>query len=157
MFTNIMWATDGSENADRALEYASEIVRGENAELHVAHVVEKIVGGRVAGQNARLDEPTIEAKIESQAATVAQTGIKTTLHRHVGPAAHIGKQLAQVARDSGADLIVVGTRGHSPLAELMLGGVTQQLLHVASCPVLAVPPTAAHRPDASPQVAVAAN
>jgi nucleotide-binding universal stress UspA family protein len=157
MFTNIMWATDGSENADRALEYATEIARAENAELHVAHVVEKTAGSRASGQNARLDEPTIEAKIESQTATVAQAGIKATLRRHVGPAAHIGKQLAQVAKDSGADLIVVGTRGHSPLAELMLGGVTQQLLHVAPCPVLAVPPAAAHRPEASPQDAVAAN
>ena len=56
-----------------------------------------------------------------------------------------------------ADLIIVGTRGHSQLAELMLGGVTQQLLRVAPCPVLAVPPATAHRPKASPQDAVAAN
>jgi nucleotide-binding universal stress UspA family protein len=157
MFTNIVWATDGSENADHALEYATELARAENADLHVAHVVAKIVSGRVAGQNARLDEPAIEAKIESQTAAVAQAGIKTTLHRHVGPAAQIGKQLAEVARDSEADLIIVGTRGHSPLAELMLGGVTQQLLHVAPCPVLAVPPAAAHRPEASQQEAVAAS
>jgi nucleotide-binding universal stress UspA family protein len=37
-------------------------------------------------------------------------------------------------------VIVVGTRGRTPLAGLVLGGVTQRLLHIAPCPVLAVPP-----------------
>ncbi len=36
-------------------------------------------------------------------------------------------------------MIVVGTRGRSPLAGLLAGSVAQRLLHVAPCPVLAVP------------------
>jgi nucleotide-binding universal stress UspA family protein len=55
---------------------------------------------------------------------------------HVGPQpAH---EIAELARDSGADLIVVGTRGHAALPGLLLGSVTQPLLHVSPCPVLAV-------------------
>jgi nucleotide-binding universal stress UspA family protein len=50
MFTHIVWATDGSENADRALEYASQLARSEHATLHAVHVVEKMLGPRVAGQ-----------------------------------------------------------------------------------------------------------
>lgn len=50
--------------------------------------------------------------------------------------------IAERARELGADAIVVGTRGHGPVAGLLLGSVTQRLLHIAECPVLAVPPTA---------------
>jgi len=38
------------------------------------------------------------------------------------------------------DLVVVGTRGHGRVAGMLLGSVTQSLLQVAPCPVVAVPP-----------------
>jgi nucleotide-binding universal stress UspA family protein len=38
-----------------------------------------------------------------------------------------------------SDAIVVGTRGHTPIAGLLVGSVTQRLLHIAPCPVIVVP------------------
>jgi nucleotide-binding universal stress UspA family protein len=141
MFTNIVCAVDGSEHAVLALDYASQMARRDAAELHVAHVVEKIVAGRVAGQNVRVDEEQIDAKIQKQMNSLAaKYGIKPTLHMTAGQSGNAARQLAQIADEVAADLIVIGTRGHSAVAGVLLGSVTQRLLHIAHCPVLAVPP-----------------
>src|SRR5665213_3323717 len=80
MFTNIVWATDGSEHADRALDYATQLARGEGATLHAVHVVEKLVGTRLAGQNVFLGESEIDAKIQRQTAKLNEGGVPATLH-----------------------------------------------------------------------------
>jgi nucleotide-binding universal stress UspA family protein len=141
MFTNIVCAVDGSEQAVLALDCAGQMAQRDGAELHVAHVVEKLVTGRVAGQNVHVDEDQIDAKIEQQMnALAAQYGIKPTLHMTAGTSGNAARQIAEIAGEVGADLIVIGTRGHSAVAGVLLGSVTQRLLHIAHCPVLAVPP-----------------
>jgi nucleotide-binding universal stress UspA family protein len=55
--------------------------------------------------------------------------------------------IAELARRSQADMIVMGTRGRGQVAGLLLGSVTQRLLHLAPCPVLAVPPGAVARAE----------
>jgi nucleotide-binding universal stress UspA family protein len=141
MFSNIVWATDGSEHADRALGYATRFAAAEHAQLHVVHIVETFVGGRVGGQRAFLNEDQIDAKIKAQAERIsAEHGIQATVHMTPSGISNIADCIVEIAGDTRADLIVVATRGHSPIGGLVLGSVTQRLLHVASCPVLAVPP-----------------
>jgi nucleotide-binding universal stress UspA family protein len=150
MFSNIVWATDGSEHADLALDYATRLARTEQSELHVVHIVETIVGGRVAGQHAHLNEDQLDAKIKAQAGRIsAEHGIQATVHMTPSGIGNIADGIAGIAAGCGADLIVVGTRGHSPIGGLVLGSVTQRLLHVAPCPVLAVPPVKRTRADSS--------
>ncbi len=43
-----------------------------------------------------------------------------------------------MARNCGADVIVMGRRGHSGLSELILGSVSNYVLHHAPCSVLIV-------------------
>jgi nucleotide-binding universal stress UspA family protein len=150
MFTNVMWATDGSAHADRALGYATRVALRDGATLHAVHVVEKFATGRVAGQNAHLDEQAIDAKIQREVADEPEE-IASVLHMISGRTGDAAALIAERARAVQADLIVVGTRGHSPLVGAILGSVTQRLLHVAPCPVLVVPPVAvaAADPDGS--------
>lgn len=139
MFTNVMWATDGSAHADRALGYALQIALQGGATLHAVHVVEKFATGRVAGQNAYLNEKGIAAKIRREVADEPEQ-IESVLHMIPGKTGDAAALIAERARELEVDLIVVGTRGHSPLTGAILGSVTQRLLHLAPCPVLAVPP-----------------
>jgi nucleotide-binding universal stress UspA family protein len=47
--------------------------------------------------------------------------------------------ILDLAREADGDLILVGKRGHGPLAGLVLGGVTLRVFKAASSPVLLVP------------------
>ncbi len=150
MFSSVVWATDGSKHADDALDYAAELAARDGGTLHAIHVVEKLAGPRVAGENARMDEPSVTKKVDEQLARVAaQRGIKTIVHISPTPG-NTAKRIADLAHEANADLIVLGTRGHSPVVGTIIGSVTQRLLHMADCPVLAIPPKDRHRGARAP-------
>jgi nucleotide-binding universal stress UspA family protein len=50
-----------------------------------------------------------------------------------------GAALAKACEEDGADLVVSGSRGYGPVRRVLLGSVSTQLMHEASCPVLVVP------------------
>jgi nucleotide-binding universal stress UspA family protein len=140
MFKTIMWATDGTPNADRALPYAKALAQQEGATLIIAHVIERYASHKASGLAVHADEEQVEAKLKELEAKLSGEGLNVALKivNHVGPQpAH---EIADLARDSGSDLILVGCRGHGAIPGLVLGSVTQRLLHVSPCPVLVVPP-----------------
>jgi nucleotide-binding universal stress UspA family protein len=139
MYSKIMWATDGSAAADAALPQVRELASANGTAVVVLHCSETMVGPRAYGLDINIDEPEMREKIKEQAEQLEREGFDVTTEfvaGHSGIAAHA---IADAAKKDEADLIVVGTRGHTPLGGLLLGSVTQRLLQVAHCPVLAVP------------------
>ena len=137
MFKKIVWATDGSPNADRALTVAKALVHEHGASLIVVHIVQRFA--TETGLAVHADEELVKDRLERVVEELSGEGIDATLKivNHIGPQpAH---EVADIARGLGADLIVVGTRGHGAVAGLVLGSVVLRLLHVAPCPVVAVP------------------
>jgi nucleotide-binding universal stress UspA family protein len=108
--------------------------------LLVAHCEELTTPGKAGGSfSVHADEGELKVKIERQVAELSEEGVSASvqmMRSRVGGAAHA---IADAAREGGAEVIVVGTRGHTALAGLLLGSVTQRLLHISPCPVLAVP------------------
>lgn len=145
MFNTVIWATDGSESADQALPFAKDLARGPARQLVVVHNKERLIGGRSAGVPVYADEEERETKILRQVEEIRTEGIRTSFRHSSGFAGHTADAIADVARELDADIVVVGTRGHGPVAGLLVGSVTQRLLHTAPCPVLAVPMNAATR------------
>jgi len=140
MFKNIIWATDGSESADRALELAKSLATQDGASLLVVHSIEHLTGPGARGAFTEdADEPERQERIAQQVKELGEQGMNVQLkvvHGGTGGAAH---PIADIAKEEGADLIVMGSRGRTALSGLLLGSVTQRLLHLTPCPVLVVP------------------
>jgi nucleotide-binding universal stress UspA family protein len=140
MSKSVIWATDGSAHADHALEVARSLGLCDDAVLTVVHSEEYLVGpGAKGAVPLNADEDSIEARIARQTHELAGEGLTATL-RVVRPGAvGTARRIADVAAEIGADTILAGTRGRSPVVGLLVGSVTQKLLDVAPCAVLAVP------------------
>lgn len=140
MFKKVVWATDGSASSDVALPVARMLASEGGGELIVVHCEELTFPGKGGGRvPVHANEDELMAKIERQVAELSGDGVPSTLRSSTVSLGGAAQVIAEAARDENADVIVVGTRGHTPLAGLLLGSVTQRLLHIAPCPVLAVP------------------
>jgi nucleotide-binding universal stress UspA family protein len=140
MFKKVLWATDGSDAADGALVHAKALATDGGAPLLAVYCEEITLPGKGGGRlPVHANEDELRAKIEGQVAALSGEGLTADVvwtRASAGGAAHA---IADVADQEGADVIILGTRGHTPLAGLLLGSVTNRLLHIAKVPVLAVP------------------
>jgi len=142
---------DYSPTADLALERAFDLAAREtSAEVHVVTVVVQMgdyVGAGVTGLGTSVAIPlddsyeALEARV-GQRMAVWQDATRQTFGRlciHVRsevPSAEI----AQLASDLEADLVVIGTHGRRGFRRLLLGSVAEAVVRLAHCPVLVVRP-----------------
>lgn len=140
---SIVVGIDGSEGSLHALRFAAEEARLRHAPLNVVLAWEYPVG-LFAGAVAVPDQEMLsdfhklaEDRLGKALADVepALAGLEVERNLVEGtPAA----ALLEAAK--GADLLVVGTRGHGGFVGLLLGSVSQQCAHHAPCPLVIVPP-----------------
>jgi nucleotide-binding universal stress UspA family protein len=139
VFQKVLWATDGSKNAERALEVAKAVVTPDGGVLLAVHCIEYMPPAPRGGAfPLHVDEDEIRKRIEGRLADVRAAGIAVE-ERYLRTPDNAAHAIADLAGEEHADLIVSGTRGHSPIRGLLVGSVTQRLLNLAPCPVLVVP------------------
>jgi nucleotide-binding universal stress UspA family protein len=143
MFKTIVWATDGSELADSALDFVRELAQQDGARIVAVHANE-LMRGRSSAYSALADEPELELKIETQIKELRSVGIDATfeIRRDHKTAA---KLIAEAAEHVDADLIVVATHGSGGVKTALMGSVARALCHTAKAPVLVIPP--ARKPE----------
>ena len=139
MFRKIIFADEGSPAADRALLYVEHLARQGNVEVVVLHAYQ--VPERYATTDAYDDlhdsfERAAWAIVDDAVEEMQKAGISARGMVREGPA---GRCILEVADQEGASLIVLGTRGPSSAAEMLLGSVSSEVLRFARCPVMAVP------------------
>jgi nucleotide-binding universal stress UspA family protein len=138
MFKTIVWATDGSELADTALDTVRELAQQDNSRIVAVHANE-LFRGRASGAPALADEPELEQKIGRQIEELRKVGIDATLEIRNGNR-DVATLIAGAAKDVDADLIVVATHGAGGFKAALMGSVARALCHAAGRPLLVVPP-----------------
>ena len=138
MFGKILCANDGSERAARALAIAISIAKDNKSELHMVSV-EEIDYMPEFIEEVREETGTAARrfhKVLQRARTMAEQQ-QVNLRIHV-LAGHAVRDIVALAAELKADLLVIGSTGHSQFYERMLGSRAGRLVHFATCPVLVV-------------------
>jgi len=125
--------------AERALVYLEHVARVEQAEVIVLHVYQLPERyATVEGYEAlRAQYEAIGNEIVDDA--VAQLQQREVNARSLVLPGDSARVILETAAREEVSLIVIGTRGPSNMAELVLGSVSVEVLRHASCPVLVVP------------------
>ena len=132
MFDTIVWATDGSARSDAAYGYVRDACERHGSSLRIVHVARPLAGG---------GDREI-AKLKAMTSSLRRHGVRASLHVVRGAIGSAAPHIAEVARMADAGLVIVTSRGRSPLLGAVAGSVTQRLLAEAPCPVLILPPPA---------------
>ncbi|MBS2132191.1 universal stress protein (plasmid) [Burkholderia thailandensis] len=142
----IVAATDGSDGASRAVEYAARWANRETLGLLIVNVVggyglpEKAIRSLTHAQTAWFDEmlAALSAETLKNARDLAWSiGAQATeLESRAG---EVAPTLIEIAEEKKAQAIVVGKRGAGRISGLLLGSVSQALVSLAPVPVVVVP------------------
>jgi nucleotide-binding universal stress UspA family protein len=120
--TKILTAVDGSEHADKALEYAVQLARNYNASLALVHVEEdRLI--RIGGPQVVDCVGTVGECILKDASTKVQ-GVKFDSVLEYGSPADV---IIKLAKKADVDIIVVGSRGLSSVRRYLLGSVSDDI------------------------------
>lgn len=136
----ILLALDGSDGAATALALVNALPWPVDTHIETVRVVEPVAsvfgtpGVVFEGPiDEVLDLPAARCALEADVAGLRRDGLMVTARVLVGRPATV---LVAHARESGADLLVIGSRGRGPIASMVLGSVSAEVAVDAPCPVL---------------------
>src|SRR3712207_2426880 len=119
--TKILLATDGSEDAARATEAASDLARQTGSELHVVHVWHDVPGpyrhGFVKRELHRQGQEILDGevrKIEEAGGTVAEAHLRE---------GRTSNEVIELSEELGVGLLVVGSRGMGTVRRILIGKI----------------------------------
>lgn len=154
MFERILVPLDGSEHSLRALDVAIQVAKRFEGKLMLIHVYSVDVRPVIMFEPTTLTPSTmpvmtpgeVSKTIEAarkigvriledgeQKAKVENVPTETMLKE-----GHVVQEIVKIVKEDKFDLIVIGARGISKIRELLLGSVTDGVIHHASCPVLVI-------------------
>lgn len=136
----VLWPTDFSTGAERALPHAAVLASWHEADLHVLNVSGEGAEEKEGKERSfpvpvdtlsdllrRKEEPPESVDLES-----------LTIIQEQRENASPSEAIVEYADAQDMDLVVLGTRGRRGLQRLLIGSVTEEVLRAVPCPVLTV-------------------
>ena len=149
MYRHILVALDNTELSGVVLEQAIALAQGICAKLTLLHVLCSEEGvspvmplmplpdyyPALAATTLEQYQEEWEAfsvkSLEHLAAAKAQAQAAGVMAEHLQKGGRPGATICEVAQELGVDLIILGRRGHSGLSELLMGSVSNYVMHHA--------------------------
>lgn len=142
-FRRIVVPTDFTVSAERAWALAQRLARDAGSELVLIHVVPRGAWSIARADHAsEADRKWAAEELEDCAGKARAQGRRVRVALRTGVPY---REIVALAREEDADLIVVATHGRGGIDRALLGSVADQVMRLASCPVLTVPEPAAGR------------
>jgi nucleotide-binding universal stress UspA family protein len=139
---------DGSDEALQAVEAAGRLLPGSTAVVVHVRSAAPLAPPAAGAPTLPVAAPIDDAEVERIAKQVLDAGVRAAeaaglraqpaMSRGEG-ASDVAHAIADAAREHDAAVIVVGSRGRSPVKAALLGSVSSGLLGISSVPVLVVP------------------
>ena len=136
---NILFATDLSPAAGKALPYSIELARRYQAKIYAVHVI---------GPEVYVYAPAAAWPKLAEEEELGRAEAKRQLGLELGDVPHelifrpggIWETLNDVIRTKRIDLLVIGTHGRTGIEKVLMGSVASKVFRQALCPVLTVGP-----------------
>jgi nucleotide-binding universal stress UspA family protein len=152
-FDRILLTTDFTDISAKALPYAAALARRFGATLYVAHVIPTEDYAHIPPGERDVALAEMKQHAERQiTALLATSHFAGIPHQMVLDHGDVLAVLSMIVERHGIDLIVTGTHGKHGLQKLLSGSIAEEILRLASLPVLAIGPEVAVEPQTEVRV-----
>jgi nucleotide-binding universal stress UspA family protein len=154
MFDRILVPVDGSDHSMKALDCAVQIAKKFSGKITLLHVYSASVEPVFLPEPTALGAPSVPLLTSAEASKVVEAAKRAgkrilddgeervkagkVVSEKILVEGHPVEEIVREAREHGFDLIVIGARGVSHFREILLGSVTDGVIHHVECPVLVV-------------------
>lgn len=148
-FKRILYATDFSDASMNALPYVLKLREAGAKEVHLVHVVNELAVSEIVDRPGGIGEPAgafeieiaqvlekdAEERLNRLKHDLEESGFLVKVHLLMGLP---GDEIVRLADTREVSVIVIGSHGHGIISGILLGSVSDHVVHHANRPVLVV-------------------
>ena len=143
MYQRILVPIDGSATSERALDEAIKFAQQQNSRIELVHVLEDIwyfdnenyLNYAELVQTMRYSGEKILAQAQNK---FLQAGVMVDIRLLEAQGERVANVIINEAKNSLADLIIIGTHGRSGFSRMLMGSIAEGVVRMANIPILLI-------------------